>query len=169
MSATDSQKCFDSSKQFSLYEKILMGGGFYACVIIGAYGIFLHSMTWGIAYIAFLLFGSFVSLGYCVCAYCPYIFPDYSDCLFPPFGTVVRKLYRFRPGPIRAMDKIGFLIMMVGVIAIPQYWLLKRPTLLMVFWICCLPTLLGFVFYECRRCQHYDCLFNRAKRSGGEI
>ena len=163
------QKCFNSSKTFSRYEKILMGGGFYASVITGAYAIYVQSVTWGTAYIMFLIFGSFVSLGYCVCAYCPYIFPDYSDCLFPPFGTVVRKLYKFRPGPIRVMDKIGFLTMMVGVITIPQYWLLKRPIILIVFWMFCLPTLMGFVFYECRRCQHHDCLFNRAKRNGKRI
>lgn len=165
MSSHHSQECFNSSKKFSLSEKILMGAGFYASVVTGAYGICAQSIAWGLLYISFIIFGMFILLGYCVCAYCPYIHPGYSDCLFPPFGTVVRKLYKFRPGPISTLDKIGSLIMMVGVIAYPQYWLFKNYTILIIFWIFCLPTLMGFVFYECRRCQHHDCLFNRARRN----
>ena len=150
--------------KFSLAEKILMGLGYYATVITGIYGTYLESITWGVAYTVFVIFGFSVLLGYCVCSYCPYIFPEYSDCLFPPFGRVVRKLYKFQPGPISSMDKTGFLIMMVGVVLIPQYCLLKNYTLLIIFWLFCLPTYAGLILYECKRCRHFDCIFNRAER-----
>ena len=39
MSSHHSKECFNSSKKFSLSEKILMGAGFYASVVTGAYGI----------------------------------------------------------------------------------------------------------------------------------
>jgi len=152
------------AKKFSLAEKILLGIGYYGLVITGAYGIYVQSITWGLLYTGFVTLGLFVFLGYCVCAYCPYIYPEYSDCLFLPFGTLVRKLYKFRPGPISIVDKVGFLIIMAGVVVIPQYWLLKNYTIFAIFWIFCLPTYAGLILYECRRCQHFECLFNRAKR-----
>ncbi|KPJ56202.1 MAG: hypothetical protein AMJ42_05610 [Deltaproteobacteria bacterium DG_8] len=165
MSTQNTQQNVTAAMKFSLTEKVLMGIGYYGLVITGAYGIYLQSIIWGLFYTGFLIFGFFVFLGYCVCSYCPYIYPEYSDCLFPPFGALIKKLYKFRSGPISIVDKIGFLIMMIGVVVIPQYWLLKNYTILAIFWIFCLPTYVGLIFYECRRCQHFDCLFNIAKRN----
>jgi hypothetical protein len=163
MSMDEFQKTVTLAKKFSLAEKILMGIGFYGFVIIGGYGIYAESILWGLIYTGFLVFGFIVLIGYCVCAYCPYIYPDYSDCLFVPFGSLFRKLYKFRQGPMTALDKIGLFIMMSGAVIIPQFWLFKDLFLFTVFWIVCLPTIAGFILYECRKCQHTECLFNRAK------
>ena len=164
MSSQNSQQNVTEAMKFSLTEKVLLGIGYYGLFIIGAYSIYIQSIIWGLFYTCFIIFGLFVSFGYCVCAYCPYIYPEYSDCLFPPLGMLVRKVYKFRSGRISIVDKIIFLIMMVGTVIIPQYWLLRNYTLLVIFWIFCLPSYTGLILYECKRCQHFGCLFNRAKR-----
>ena len=144
--------------RFSLVEKILMRIGFYGVLIIGAYGIYLESITVGLIYTAFVIFGLSVLLSYCLCSHCPYPY-KYSDCLFVP-ARLVKKSYKFRSGPMSILDKIGFIVMMVGVVVIPQYWLLENYAILIIFWVFCLPTFAGFVFYECRRCRHFGCPFN---------
>jgi hypothetical protein len=148
--------------RFSLVEKILMRIGFSGVLIIGACGIYLENITLGIIYTAFIIFGQSVLLSYCLCSHCPY--PNkYSDCLFVP-ARLIKKSYKFRSGPMSILEKIGFIIMIVGVVVIPQYWLLKNYVILAIFWVFCLPTYAGLVFYECKRCRHFVCPFNRVRK-----
>ncbi|MBN2030509.1 hypothetical protein JW824_09715 [bacterium] len=144
---------------FSLIEKILMRMGFYGFIFIGAYGIYSATLLWGLLYTGFVLFGlGFVFL-YCLCAHCPYPY-EYSDCLFLPAG-LIKKLYKSRSEQMHILDKVGFLMVMGGLVIIPQYWLLKRDMLLILFWIFCLPTLARLLFYLCKRCRHFNCPLNR--------
>lgn len=152
----------DVSKGFTRTEKILMGIGFYGFVSIGVFGVFLESTIGGLVYVGFALVGILFLFGYGLCTHCPYIFEDYTDCLFPPWGTVYRTLYRFRGLTLSSLDKVLFLSMMIGIVVIPQYWLLKNPWVFGLFWLFCAPTAWGFIMYECRRCQHFSCPFNRA-------
>jgi len=152
----------DVSKGFTGTEKILMGTGFYGFVLIGIFGIALESVVWALGYAGFAVFGVLVLFGLGICSHCPYIFEEYTDCLFPPWGKVYRKFYRFRSFTLSSTDKILFLTMMIGIVVIPQYWLVKNPWVLGLFWVFCAPTIAGFALYECRRCQHFGCPFNRA-------
>jgi hypothetical protein len=147
---------------FSLFDKIFMGAGFYAVTGIGMMGIYLESITWGIIYTGFLVLGFLVLLGYGLCSHCPYPY-KHSDCLFPPFGQLFKKMYKYRPGPLTVIDKLAFFAIMGGIVVIPQYWLFKNDTLLSIFWICCVPTYAGFLFYECRKCRNSYCPFNLIK------
>jgi hypothetical protein len=147
--------------RFSLVEKILMRIGFCGVLIIGACGIYLESITFGLIYTAFIFFGQSVLLSYCLCAHCPYPH-EYSDCLFAP-ARLVKKSYKFRAGPLSVLDKIGFIVMIVGVVVIPQYWLLKNYAILAIFWVFCLPTYAGLIFYECKRCRHFCCPLNQVR------
>jgi len=45
-------------------------------------------------------------------------------------------------------------------IIIPQYWLFENYTILIRFWIFCLPPITSLPFFWCRRCQHFHCCFN---------
>ena len=44
-------------ERFPLLQKILMRVGFYGFMIIGAYGIYLESILWGLIYSGFVIFG----------------------------------------------------------------------------------------------------------------
>lgn len=145
-------------ERFSLLEKALMRLGFYGFVVIGAYGIYLESILWGLIYSGFVIIGLQFGFLYFLCTHCPYPY-NHSDCLFMPFW-VVTKQFKFRSAQVNLLDKIGFIVIMTGLVVIPQYWLIKNYTVLIIFWIFCLPTLLAFPFHLCRRCQHFHCPFN---------
>ncbi len=161
MVAQDSQQYVNLIERFSLLEKILMRIGFYGFIIIGAYGIYSVSITGGLIYTCFAIFGFIFVVLYCLCAHCPYPY-KYSTCLFLPSG-LVKKLYKFRSERMSISDKIGWIIMMAGLVMIPQYWLLENHVVLTIFWILCLPTLVSISFYYCRRCRHFDCPFNSVR------
>ena len=152
----------EHSKGFSMGEKIFMGIGIYCSVLIGAYGISLESVSWSILYLVFVLLGMVVLFGYGLCSHCPYIFEEYSDCLFPPWGRIYRKLYKYRGAKLTATDKGFFFGVMLGIPLIPQYWLVHNLSILILFWLFFLPTAGGFLFYECRKCKHLGCPINRA-------
>ena len=164
MSDPNCQKTEKIAQGFTITEKVLMNVGVLATVIAGVYGISLQSIPWAIGYVGFVLFAMLVLIGYGNCSHCPYIYEEYTDCLFPPWGKVYRKLYKYRPGKLTLLDKILFFAFFIGIPLFPQYWLLKNYTVLIVFWLFCLPTAAGFFFYECRRCQHFGCPFNMAQK-----
>lgn len=145
-------------ERFTLLQKIFMRLGFYGFMIIGAYGIYLESILWGLIYSGFVIFGIKFGLSYFLCSHCPYPY-KYSDCLFAPFW-VFTKQYKFRSAPMSILDKTVFILAMAGFIVIPQYWLFKNYTILILFWIFCLPTIASLPFFWCRRCQHFHCCFN---------
>lgn len=150
---------------FSLIEKIFMGVTIYGSVTIGAYSMLLYSTLGALLYLGFVAFGMFVLFGYGLCSHCPYIYEEYIDCLFPPWGKVYRKIFTYRPGKLTFLDKLFFFITLLGIPMIPQYWLLKNYTLLILFWGFFLAMVGGFVFYECRKCQHVQCPMNLTKQS----
>lgn len=148
-------------EKFSLFEKISIRVAFYGVIIIGALGIYLESILWGLIYTAFIITGTIVLL-YCLCAHCPYPY-KFSDCLILPY-EVIKKIYRYRSYPMSVLDKIVFILILGGLIIIPQYWLFKNQTLLIIFWIFCIPAFAIFPFYFCNRCQHSSCPFNHPIR-----
>jgi hypothetical protein len=144
--------------QFAFAEKILISVGFYAFMVVGALGIYMKSVAWGILYTGFAVFGLLFVVLYALCSHCPY--PHiYSECLFLPHGWI-RKWVRYRPTPMSLSDKTGFVLITVGLVAIPQYWLAGNGTLLILFWVVCLPVLAVFPFHYCKRCRHFGCPFN---------
>jgi hypothetical protein len=145
-------------ESFTLLQKILMRVGFCGFMIVGAYGIYLESMLWGLIYSGFVIFGIEFGLSYFLCSHCPYPY-KHSDCLFVPFW-VITKQYKFRPAPMSILDKTAFILAMSGFIVIPQYWLLKDYTILILFWIFCLPTIASLPFFWCKRCKNFHCCFN---------
>jgi hypothetical protein len=148
--------------KFSVAEKILARTGFYGFIIIGAYGIYSQSILWGIAYTLFVLLGSIFGLPYYFCSHCPYPY-KYSDCLFTPFWLIARQ-QEFRPGQLTISDKICSAVIGAGLVLIPQYWLFKNHSVLILFWIFCALTLVSFPIYYCKRCRNFKCPFNSVSK-----
>ncbi len=144
--------------RFTLLQKTLMRLGFYGFMIIGAYGIYLESTLWALIYVGYVILGMELGLSFFLCSHCPYPY-KYSDCLFAPFW-VFTKQFRFRPARMSIVDNIFFILAMAGFIVIPQYWLFKNVTVLILFWIFCLPTIASFPLFWCRRCRHIHCCLN---------
>ena len=159
---TDQQACHPG-KNFSLAEKILIRSGFSAFVITGGVAIYLKSMTWGFIYTGYAVLGLTFVVFRALCTHCPYPY-KHSDCLFIPHRWI-RKCVKQRPAPLSLWDKIGFIVVIAGLVAIPQYWLVSHPVLLLIFELTCLPVIVVFPFYYCRRCLHAGCPFNCAEKN----
>ena len=69
-----------------------MGVAIHGSVIIGVYSIFLYSTRGALLYLEFITLGMLVLFGYGLCSHCPYIYEENTDCLFPPWGKVYRKI-----------------------------------------------------------------------------
>ena len=168
MSKKRCQKKVNLAEKFPIRDSILMSVGFYGAVVIGIYGTYLESVLWAAIYVGFVIFGALVLFGYSLCAHCPYTY-EHANCLFPPLGQIIRRIFKFRPQPMNTLDKIGPVLMMVGVIGIPQYWLFQNLIIFAIFWIFCLPTMVGLLVYECRRCRHLECPLNQVKKKAGAV
>jgi len=166
MSVSQSCKNAKILQGFSLKEKVLMGSAIYGSILVAAFGISLQSILWALAYLGFVLFSMAVLIGYANCTHCPYIWEEYTDCLFPPWGKLYRKMFKYRPGKFTPLDYVLFFTFFLGIPLFPQYWLFKNPYALIAFWLIYIPTALGFALHACRECQHTVCPFNRAKKAG---
>ena len=145
-------------ERFTLLHKIIMRSWFYGFMIIGAYGIYVESTLWALIYLGFCILGLMIGLSYSLCSHCPYPY-KHSDCLFVPFW-VFTKHYTFRSAPMSGLDKTVIILSFAGFILIPQYWLIKEYTILILFWIFCLPTIASLPLFWCRRCKNFHCCFN---------
>ncbi len=143
--------------KFPLLDKILMRIGLYTLIFIGIYAIFIQSRFWGLIYIAYIIISAPTIL-YCLCSHCPHPY-KFSDCLFIPFG-LIKKLFKFNPQPLNILEKIIFILMSVGLIIIPQYWLLKNYTILIIYWVIVFPFGISIPICICKRCQNFACPFN---------
>ncbi len=153
--------------RFSVMEKIFMGTLIYGAVAVGMYGIYLQSPLWALIYFVFVNFAMLFMFGYGLCSHCPYIFEEYKDCLFPPWGQIYHKIFKYRPGPLNLFDRLCFFGTLIGILVIPLYWLVGNLPVLAIFLIFYGATVSGFVLYECRRCQHIFCPFNASPQKTG--
>lgn len=144
-------------ENFSLFQKTFSRIGLYGSLALGIYGVFSESIFWGFAYMSVAILGTWVLLGR-LCARYPYPYKN-SNCLFLPFEWI-KAAFRYRSEPMRFRDTLGLAVAATGLVAFPQYWLLKNPFLLSAFWIVCLPTLSVFPVYFCKRCRHVGCPLN---------
>ena len=102
---------------FSLNEKILMRIALYGCIIIGAYGIFSVSISWGIFYIAYVIIGAVLLTSYLFCCHCPYPY-EYSSCLFFP-SRLFTAFIKYQDQPLTKFKKIAAFAVFGGFLVIP--------------------------------------------------
>jgi len=147
--------------RFSLKERIVMRTAWAAFTAIGAYGIYVQSPLWAAIYLMLTALGFILVVLPALCAHCP--FPSrHNTCLFIPPGFV-KRFYPYKGPDMRAGEKCVTLAAMAGMVAMPNVWLVNRPTLLILFWLVALPTLAAFPRHYCRHCRHFGCPLNKAK------
>ena len=147
--------------RFSPFERVLLPAGWYGFMLVAVWGIFGQSPAGAVFYLLYslMVFGLVILPG--LCAHCPY--PSrYGTCLFLPPG-LLNRFFPYRGPRMSAAAKLGVPAAMAGVVLLPQWWLIRDLTTLMLFWLLALPTLAAFPRHYCRRCRHADCPLNRAK------
>ena len=143
---------------FNNIENTLMRIGFYGLIVAGVVGIALESTWWAVAYAVYAVIALLGGVLTTLCANCPYVYKR-DDCLFLPY-KFVKRFYSYRGGRMNVADKIILVVSMLGLVVIPQYWLIQNWQALVVFWAFALPVVLAAPTFYCRRCLHFSCPLN---------
>lgn len=147
------------TRTFSLFEKGIARIGFYGFIFTGIYGVFVANPILGIVYGFFAMIGLVAVLLRCLCSHCPYPH-KYGTCpFFPAEGH--QMLFRWRRGPLNALERAGFFGIFSYLILVPQYWLSGNTPVLVLFWVLCLLGLAPYPMYHCFKCRHVHCPINR--------
>jgi hypothetical protein len=126
---------------------------------VGTWGIYLKSPLWSLFYLLYSIGGFTLVILPGLCAHCPYPY-RFSTCLFFPLG-LLKRYYPYKGPRMSRAEKIFVAVVMAGIFIFPQFWLLRQPGTLAVFWLLALPVLIVFPLYYCRRCRHVGCPMNR--------
>jgi len=148
--------------QFTFLQKLTMRFCLYGFFAIGTVGVVLESIYWGVGYALFMALVPFVVLR-CFCSHCPYPY-RHGTCLGMPPAIV--RLCRHKPCKPSVLETIAFVAVLVGAMAVPQYFLWQRTPLFIAYWALCLPTCIAFPFYFCLRCRYVNCPFHPEKLFG---
>jgi hypothetical protein len=150
-------------ERFSVKERFFMRSGWLGFMAVGCYGIYTQDPLWALLYIVFGLLGFALVVLPALCSRCPYPV-EFSTCLFLP-PSLIRRFYPYRGPHMSLSGKISTIVILVGVVAFPLYWLADNRLLLLVYWIFGLPALAAFPLHYCRRCRHSGCPLNKASAS----
>jgi len=137
---------------------------FHSIWILGAISIFIENPILSIGYvIAFPFFGIiFCIMHLWICPRCPHL-RDHSACIqLPPYLTkrIIKKNVNI---PMNIIEKIGFFIVLYGIIVVPIYWVIKTKYLIIPFFIFMLMHYLAYYFHFCRKCLNIYCPQNMSK------
>ncbi len=150
--------------RFSLTERIVMRLGWFGFMAVGAYGIYKQSPLWAGIYVACSALGFALVVLPGLCGHCPYP-SKHGTCLFLPPG-LINRFYPYKGPHMRKAVKGAVLVTMVGMVIMPNVWLVSDPPLLGLFWLLGVPTIAAFPMHYCRRCRHFGCPMNKVSASG---
>jgi hypothetical protein len=149
---------------FPTWEVMLMRACIYGFVTVGLVGVFMESAVYGATYAAFLGVAAVVHLKW-FCCHCPNPWMHDTCITAPP--RLMRALMKHRPGPLSIGEKLVVFTTMAGAMLIPQFWLVRQPMLMVLYWAFCLPTFFVFPLHLCKRCRSEHCPFNKAGKVDG--
>lgn len=161
MSATPPRQC-NLIDTFSLKERLIMRTAWFGFTAVGLWGIHRQDPLWALLYLVYVLAGFALVVLPALCAHCPYP-SQYSTCLFLPPG-LVQRFYPYGGPRMSLLGKVAVFIVMAGMLAFPQFWLVHDRGLLTLFWLLALPTVVAFPLHYCRHCRHKGCPMNRVSK-----
>lgn len=126
---------------------------FAAAFLVGLFGILRYS----VAAAGIYLIGSiavFLIFVYAFCAKCPVR----DNCTHVIQGMLTHLMPGRTTGPYSRSDLLGLLLFFGFVALFPQYWLIRDPLLMLIFWILFLGDLLITHYRCCRGCGNIYCM-----------
>jgi len=123
-----------------------------AAFLVGLYGILQYSVTAAGIY----LVGSiavFLIFVYSFCAKCPI----HNDCTHIVMGVATHLMPTRTTGVYSRYDLSGTLLFFGFVALFPQYWLIRTPVLMLIFWILFLGNLAITHYRCCKGCGNIYC------------
>ncbi len=126
---------------------------------LGVWVVFSNSILMGVLYIIVILL-SLVVIAYSMCAKCPCRF---HSCAHIVLGQLTRWLPDRKPGKYTFWDKVGTIVYLVGLHALPQYWLWQNKVLFILFWVLSITVFLVLHFAACPTCKNEYCPLRLSK------
>ena len=145
---------------FSLKEKLYAQIMFHGGVLAGAYGLFLNSTSFGIAYLLYAYIGIILLMRYTVCPRCPHLHIA-NDCvqLHPSLTKII--ISDNHKGPMKVYEKIIFIMVLYGILIIPLYWIASNTIIFVLFLLFYGGSLAGLHLHFCPNCENKDCIQSR--------
>lgn len=139
-------------KQHGVLSLILV----FLAIAVGTISIAGSSKYYALIYIIISLI-SFLIVVFSFCAKCPC---RQKECGHVLPGKLTKILPERVKAPYNTRDYCGVLIPLLLIIAIPQFWLVNRLLLLVVFWVLMIIALLDIGLKVCKGCGNKDCPLN---------
>lgn len=130
-----------------------------AVICIGVYGIIGFSLTAAAAYLAGCIV-LMVLLVYVFCAKCPIRL----SCHHVLMGLMTRIMPRRKEAPYTPCEIVGTFVFFVFIALFPQYWLVRDPALLLLFWVLFTGQWILTHFTLCRGCGNTFCILRSDER-----
>ena len=161
MSIQSQQKASQQSRvcdiqTFSILQKVWVRILLYGFFAIGMLGVLMEDRFYGLFYLMVMGLAGFIVLQ-CFCSHCPYPYTA-KTCLGMPYRMVIH--FRFKDRSLTIIEKILFIASLIFAMGFPQYFLIQRIPLFILYWLFCLPTCIVFPAYFCRKCRFSNCPFN---------
>jgi hypothetical protein len=126
---------------------------YLAAFLVGLYGIFLYSLPAAGIYLVGSL-AVFLIFVYAFCAKCPVR----DACNHVLMGMVTHLMPGRAAGAYSRSDLLATLLFFGFIALFPQYWLIRNPMLMLVFWILFLGNLAIIHYLCCKGCGNIYCL-----------
>jgi hypothetical protein len=94
-----------------------------------------------------------VGIVYAFCAKCP----CRGHCAHVIFGKLATALTNRRPGPYSPSEVAVVAVALLWLLGLPQAWLWRYPTWLIVFWVLNAMAVLQIRLAVCRSCENVHC------------
>jgi len=120
---------------------------------LGVSAVLYYNVALGVVYILIIAL-SFVITAYSMCAKCPC---RLESCAHIWLGRLAELLPRREPGKYTSWDGMGSVLYLVGLHALPQYWLWRHKALFVLFWALSAGVFVMLHFAACPTCKNRYC------------
>jgi len=121
--------------------------------VVGLVSIALDSLAMGFLYLV-IVCAALLTIVYCFCGKCLCRL-DACVCIFP--GKLSRYLPERKGTSYTFWDIAAVFVSLSAIALFPQYWLIKRVILLIIFWLLFLGAHAEIMLVVCRRCANKRC------------
>jgi hypothetical protein len=129
----------------------------FVYLTIGVWVVMRDSVASGFLYLGIIAL-SFLCVAYFFCAKCAC---RLHACMHLWLGKPTILLPKRTPEPYTLGDSAGSLLYLVGLHALPQYWLWQNSGLFVIFWALAFATFFVGPLHACKGCQNTFCSFRK--------
>lgn len=129
-----------------------------AVISIGLISIYQNSMVHTFIYAGVLITGASTVLMF-FCSKCPC---RVKSCRHLIIGSATKYIPKRKEGSYSLTELTLTSLAVAGISLYPQYWLIKKPVFLVLFWVIALSLVAEITVFICRKCENRFCPASRS-------